>query len=223
MKNLDTVHAENEEEQDSVIDCDSMDISSVSNRFTILEEQHLKDSTLDEEKTSDIDQEGKEDTQLVSEMEKVTLDDSFIESDAVEQVMESEDEPLEDKEYIVVNQDPELAFHTLATRLSPEKQDCSVQSCLFQFTEVETLTQNNSLLCVACTKQQQNKDKAGGILNPSRIKNFYPFVIALLTLILYKVNTVVNFMSHFLVWDQSSLSLNLSFLQDPRRMSTLMP
>uniref|UniRef100_A0A4W6E0X3 Ubiquitin carboxyl-terminal hydrolase n=1 Tax=Lates calcarifer TaxID=8187 RepID=A0A4W6E0X3_LATCA len=103
------------------------------------------------------------DTQLVSEMEKVTLDDAFIEdSDAVEQDMETEDEPPEGKEYTVVNQDPELAFHTLAARTAPEKQECSVQSCLFQFTEVETLTQNNSLLCVTCTKRQGNKDKAGG-------------------------------------------------------------
>lgn len=164
LKNLDTVQAEKEEEEeDSVIDCDSTDISSVSNRFTVLsEEQNSKDGVLDEEKISDMDQEGEADTQLVSEMEKVTLDDAFIDSDTVEQSMESEDEPPEAKEYTVVNQDPELAFHTLATRSSPEKQECSVQSCLFQFTEVETLTQNNSLLCVTCTKRQSNKDKAGG-------------------------------------------------------------
>lgn len=62
-----------------------------------------------------------------------------------------------------MNQDPELAFCTLATRTPPEKQDCSVQSCLFQFTEVETLTQNNSLLCVTCTKQHLKK--AGGSKN----------------------------------------------------------
>uniref|UniRef100_A0A8D0A221 Ubiquitin carboxyl-terminal hydrolase n=1 Tax=Sander lucioperca TaxID=283035 RepID=A0A8D0A221_SANLU len=111
----------------------------------------------------DMDQEGEEDTRLVSDMEKVTLDDAFIEEpDAVEQSMEIEDEPLEAKEYTVVSQDPRLAFKTLATRTAPEKQECSVQSCLFQFTAVETLTQNNSLLCVTCTKRQPNKDKAGG-------------------------------------------------------------
>uniref|UniRef100_A0A8C4IEP1 Ubiquitin carboxyl-terminal hydrolase 16 n=1 Tax=Dicentrarchus labrax TaxID=13489 RepID=A0A8C4IEP1_DICLA len=152
---------ENEEDEDSLIDCDSSAASSVSNRFTVLsEEQHSKDSIIDDEKTSDMDQEGEEDTPLVSEMEKVTLEDTFIEdSDSVEQVMETEDEPLEAKEYTVVNQDPELAFQTLSIRTAPEKQECSVQSCLFQFTEVETLTQNNSLLCVTCTKRQLNKDK----------------------------------------------------------------
>ncbi|XP_056229730.1 ubiquitin carboxyl-terminal hydrolase 16 [Seriola aureovittata] len=166
VKNLDTIQAEKEQEEgeDSVTDCDSSATSSVSNRFTILSEDHQsKDSTLDDEKISDMEQEAEEDTELVTEMEKVTLDDAFIEdSDTVEQGMEIEDEPLEGKEYTVVNQDPELAFHTLATRTVPEKQECSVQSCLFQFTEVETLTQNNSLLCVTCTKRQGNKDKAGG-------------------------------------------------------------
>uniref|UniRef100_A0A3Q3GR96 Ubiquitin carboxyl-terminal hydrolase n=1 Tax=Labrus bergylta TaxID=56723 RepID=A0A3Q3GR96_9LABR len=131
------------------------------NRFTVLsEDQHTNDSIVDDEKTSDSDQEAEEDTQLVSEMEKVSLDDAFLEGPAsVEKGRESEDEPLEAKEYTVVSQDPELAFHTLATRMSPEKQECSVQSCLFQFTEVETLTQNNSLLCVTCTKRQPNTDR----------------------------------------------------------------
>ncbi|KAM6987820.1 ubiquitin carboxyl-terminal hydrolase 16 isoform 2-T2 [Tautogolabrus adspersus] len=163
--NLNTVQDEKEKEgdDDSVIDCDST-MSSVSNRFTVLSgEQHTNDSIIDDEKTSDSDQEAEEETQLVSEMEKVTLDDAFLEDPAsVEQDRESEDEPQEAKEYTVVSQDPELAFHTLATRMAPEKQECSVQSCLFQFTEVETLTQNNSLLCVTCTKRQPNKDKSGG-------------------------------------------------------------
>ncbi|KAK9521153.1 hypothetical protein VZT92_020983 [Zoarces viviparus] len=167
QQNLDPVQdkkdEEEEEDEDSVIDCGSLDTSSVSNRFTVLsDEQQSKDSILDDDRSSDMDLE-REDTQLVSEIEKITLDDAFIEEpDAVDTTMESEDEPLEAKEYTVVSQDPELAFRTLATRTAPEKQECSVQSCLFHFTEVETLTQNNSLLCVTCTKRQPNKDKAGG-------------------------------------------------------------
>lgn len=145
-----------DEDKDLETDCDS----SVSNRFTVLSaEQHSMDSLCDE--MSNIDQEGEEDAQLLEKMEKVTLDDAFIEEpDAMEQ--ESGDEVPEVKEYTVINQDPELAFHTLATRAAPEKQESSVQSCLLQFTEVETLTQNNSLLCVACTKRQLKEDKAGG-------------------------------------------------------------
>ncbi|KAM4565694.1 ubiquitin carboxyl-terminal hydrolase 16 isoform 2-T3 [Odontesthes bonariensis] len=150
---------EEEEDQDSVTDCDSSATSSINNRFTLLsEEQHSQDSLCDE--MANMDQEGEEDTKLADKMEKVTLDEAFIEdSDVMEQDMESEDEELEAKEYTVINQDPELAFHTLATRTTPEKQECSVQSCLFQFTEVETLTENNSLLCVTCTNQKLKKDK----------------------------------------------------------------
>ncbi|KAK2846719.1 hypothetical protein Q5P01_009718 [Channa striata] len=165
QQGVDTAQAEKEEEdEDSVIDCNSSAPSAVSNRFTVLsEEQHSKDSVLDEDQILDMEDEGEEDIRLVNEMEKVTLEDAFIEdSDSMEQSMEIQDEPSEAKEYTVVNQDPELAFHTLATRLPPEKQECSVQSSLFQFTEVEILTQNNSLLCVTCTKKQQSKDKAGG-------------------------------------------------------------
>uniref|UniRef100_A0A3Q3VPL2 Ubiquitin carboxyl-terminal hydrolase n=1 Tax=Mola mola TaxID=94237 RepID=A0A3Q3VPL2_MOLML len=155
QKSLDTVQQQQEEE-DSITDGDSSAMS-INNRFTALsKEQHTKESVIDDEELSNIDQEG-EDTQLADEMAGVSLDDAFIEdSDASEHVGEREDEALESKEYTVVNQDPELAFHTLAARTTLDKQECSVQSCLFQFTEVETLTQNNSLLCVTCTKSQKN-------------------------------------------------------------------
>lgn len=134
---------EKEENGDSAIDCDS---SAASNRFSVLSEgQQAKGDASNVEEEED----GEDDSLLVEEMEKVTLDDAFIEeSSAAEQNAESE----EVKEYTVTNQDPELAFHTLASRTAPDRQECSVQSCLFQFTEVETLTQNNSLLCVTCTK-----------------------------------------------------------------------
>lgn len=160
-KSLGADQLEQEQEQD--VDSASDHDSPVSNRFTVLsEEPHLKDSSTCNEKP-EARQEDEEDVQLVSEMSKVTLDDAFIEdAEAVEQSGESDDGVLETKEYTVTNQDPELAFHTRAARTIPEKQECSVQSCLFHFTEVETLTQNNSLLCVTCTKQQLRNNKSGG-------------------------------------------------------------
>lgn len=156
-----------QDSEDNEGDVDSSaESSSVSNRFTVLsEEQKSNDSIRDDDKASDVEQEEEEDdTELVDKMEKVNLDEAFVEdSDAREPELESEEEQTEAKEYTVVNQDPEMAFQTLATRTAPEKQECSVKSCLFQFTEAETLTQSNSLLCVACNKRQQNKDKAQGI------------------------------------------------------------
>uniref|UniRef100_A0A672FZ17 Ubiquitin carboxyl-terminal hydrolase n=1 Tax=Salarias fasciatus TaxID=181472 RepID=A0A672FZ17_SALFA len=141
-----------QEDRESVGDCSS----SSSNRFSALSEgQQAKGDA------PSADEDGEEDSLLAEEMEKVNLDDAFMEdTDAVEQSMESEEDPQEAKEYTVVNQDPELAFRTLATRTTPDKQECSVQSCLFQFTEVETLSQNNSLLCVTCTKRHRKDGKA---------------------------------------------------------------
>ncbi|KAM9317819.1 ubiquitin carboxyl-terminal hydrolase 16 isoform 2-T2 [Pholidichthys leucotaenia] len=160
---------EKDDDVDTMSDRGLPATSGVSNHFTVLsEEQPSKDSAFCEE-SSNVDQEEEEeeeeeeDTQLVSGMEKINLDDAFIgDSDSMDQSMEDEDRVQDAKEYTVVNQDPELAFHTLATRATPEKQECSVQSCLFQFTEVETLTQNNSLLCVTCTERDLKKNKNGG-------------------------------------------------------------
>lgn len=171
-----------QDSEDNEGDMDSnAESSSVSNRFTVLsEEQKSNDSIRDDDKASDVEQEEEEDdTELVDKMEKVNLDEAFVEdSDAREPALESEEELTEAKEYTVVNQDPEMAFQTLATRTAPEKQECSVKSCLFQFTEVEMLTQSNSLLCVACNKRQQNKDKAQGIGSYSLSCRFNFFYIA---------------------------------------------
>lgn len=144
-----------EQDEDSLIDGDTAGPSI--NRFAILsEDQQTKDVASDDDK-GDVYDEGEDD--LVIEMEKVTLDHAFIEDPDALEHPQTEDEKKEVKEYTVVNQDPKLAFHTLGTRTAPERQECSVQSCLFRFTEVETLTQNNSLLCVTCTQQQPKKDK----------------------------------------------------------------
>lgn len=155
---------EHEEDMDSVAESSS----SVSNRFTVLaDEQKPKEGSIEGDQTSDAGQDDDDDDiQIVDKMEKVNLDEAFLQdSDGEEPAEEGEEGQPEDKEYTVVNQDPALAFQTLASRSAPEKQECSVKSCLFQFTEVETLTQNNSLLCVTCTKRQPNKDKAQGSKN----------------------------------------------------------
>lgn len=157
------VHDSEEQEEDMGSVAESS--SSVGNRFTVLsEEQKSNDNTMDSEQTSDTGQEEEddEDNHLVDKMEKVNLDDAFLQDSDGEEAAAEEGEEPEEKEYTVVNQDPALAFRTLAGRTAPEKQECSIESCLFQFTEVETLTQNNSLLCVTCTKRQPSKVKGQG-------------------------------------------------------------
>lgn len=156
FKSFDTHQAIKEQDEDSIIDDDSATPSI--NRFAILSEDQQTEDVTSGDGKMDVYDGGEDD--LVNKMENVTVDDAIVEdNDALEQAQEAEDEPKEVKAYTVVNQDPKLAFHTLGSRTAPEKQECSVQSCLFQFTEVETLTEKNSLLCVTCTKQQPNKDK----------------------------------------------------------------
>ncbi|CAG12771.1 unnamed protein product, partial [Tetraodon nigroviridis] len=153
----DTHQAMKDQDEDSLVDEDTPTPSV--NPFAILaEDQHTKPVASDDNGKGDVCDEAE--NNLVIEIEKVTLDDAFLEDpDASEHPPEAEDEQKESREYTVVNQDPKLAFHTLRTRTVPEGQECSVHSCLFRFTEVETLTQNNSLLCVTCTQQQPKKDK----------------------------------------------------------------
>lgn len=63
----------------------------------------------------------------------------------------------ETKLYEVVNEDPETAFCTLANRNTINTDECSVESCLYQFTRNEKLCENNKLLCNVCTQRQCNR------------------------------------------------------------------
>lgn len=100
--------------------------------------------------------------QLCAEEDRLTEELNTL-SLKTEREMENGDEASDDaKEYTVLNQDPELAFQSLASRTSAEKQECSVESCLYQFTEVEHLTENNRLMCVTCTKRQSGHKAADG-------------------------------------------------------------
>ncbi|XP_060093480.1 ubiquitin carboxyl-terminal hydrolase 45 isoform X2 [Heteronotia binoei] len=56
-------------------------------------------------------------------------------------------------------QSPQNAFQTLSPSYVPSSKECSVQSCLYQFTSVELLMGNNKLLCENCTEQRQKHHK----------------------------------------------------------------
>lgn len=54
---------------------------------------------------------------------------------------------------------PQNAFQTLSHSYITTSKECSVQSCLYQFTSMELLMGNNKLLCENCTEKQQKCQK----------------------------------------------------------------
>ncbi|KAE8602840.1 hypothetical protein XENTR_v10014146 [Xenopus tropicalis] len=57
-------------------------------------------------------------------------------------------------ENCVLSQNPQTAFQTLSHGYITRPKECSVQSCLYQFTSVELLMGNNKLQCENCTQKQ---------------------------------------------------------------------
>ncbi|XP_016414513.1 ubiquitin carboxyl-terminal hydrolase 16-like isoform X2 [Sinocyclocheilus rhinocerous] len=155
--------SQNEDEDDE--ESEQEHAASVNNRFNALsEDQASEDVSVEGEKAQDVNAIEEDDAadQLCAEEDRLTEELNTL-SLKTESEMENGDEASDDaKEYTVVNQDPELAFQSLASRTAPEKQECSVESCLYQFTEVEHLTENNRLMCVTCTKRQSGHKAADG-------------------------------------------------------------
>ncbi|XP_069462500.1 ubiquitin carboxyl-terminal hydrolase 45 isoform X2 [Ambystoma mexicanum] len=54
---------------------------------------------------------------------------------------------------------PQTAFQTLSHSYITSSKECSIQSCLYQFTSVELLMGNNKLLCEICTDQKQQYER----------------------------------------------------------------
>ncbi|KFQ32081.1 Ubiquitin carboxyl-terminal hydrolase 45, partial [Merops nubicus] len=58
-----------------------------------------------------------------------------------------------------LSQNPQIAFQTLSQSYITSSKECSVQSCLYQFTSVELLMGNNKLFCESCTERKQKHQK----------------------------------------------------------------
>ncbi|XP_051722005.1 ubiquitin carboxyl-terminal hydrolase 45 isoform X3 [Ctenopharyngodon idella] len=72
-------------------------------------------------------------------------------------VSHSPEEPTEIRERD--RQHHQGAFQALCHSYTPSSKECSVQSCLHQFTSVELLMGNNKLLCENCTERRQRQMK----------------------------------------------------------------
>ncbi|XP_054425730.1 ubiquitin carboxyl-terminal hydrolase 45 [Pteronotus mesoamericanus] len=76
----------------------------------------------------------------------------------------------------MMSHSPQNAFQTLSQSYVTTSKECSVQSCLYQFTSMELLMGNNKLLCENCTEKKQKyqretssaEKKAEGIYTNAR-------------------------------------------------------
>lgn len=99
---------------------------------------------------------------LTSSLSKLSFGNAMIESEG----LLSRDQPLGlsnssafSAEDPPVSQSPQNAFQTLSQSYVTSSKECSVQSCLYQFTSVELLMGNNKLSCENCTEQRQKHHK----------------------------------------------------------------
>ncbi|XP_060729029.1 ubiquitin carboxyl-terminal hydrolase 45 isoform X1 [Tachysurus vachellii] len=67
--------------------------------------------------------------------------------------------PLKEKEARDREREQQGAFQALSHSYTPASKECSVQSCLHQFTSIELLMGNNKLLCENCTERRHRQHK----------------------------------------------------------------
>ncbi|KAM3872922.1 ubiquitin carboxyl-terminal hydrolase 45 isoform 2-T2 [Diretmus argenteus] len=100
--------------------------------------------------------------QLVSAVSKVNL--GFTPGDCSPPTHCSPEEhgdvqPPPSRDNLHHHQHHQGAFQALSHSYTPSSKECSVQSCLHQFTSVELLMGNNKLLCESCTERRQKQQR----------------------------------------------------------------
>lgn len=70
--------------------------------------------------------------------------------------------PAEEPRDNINHQHHQSAFQALSNSYTPSSKECSIQSCLHQFTSVELLMGNNKLLCENCTERRHKVLRKGG-------------------------------------------------------------
>lgn len=90
--------------------------------------------------------------QLVAAVSKVNL--SFSTGDGSTHYSREEQGEAQTRENLH-HQHHQGAFQSLSHSYIPSSKECSIQSCLHQFTSVELLMGNNKLLCENCTERRQ--------------------------------------------------------------------
>ncbi|KAM4736498.1 ubiquitin carboxyl-terminal hydrolase 45 isoform 2-T2 [Anableps anableps] len=94
--------------------------------------------------------------QLVSAVSKVNLGFSPGDMSASSHCSPEEQGDAQSRDQLH-HQHHQGAFQALSHSYTPTSKECSIQSCLHQFTSVELLMGNNKLLCENCTERRQKQ------------------------------------------------------------------
>uniref|UniRef100_A0A4W5JUH9 Ubiquitin specific peptidase 45 n=1 Tax=Hucho hucho TaxID=62062 RepID=A0A4W5JUH9_9TELE len=94
--------------------------------------------------------------QLVSAVHKMNLGPESADSPSTH-CPEDQGEPQPQHPQQSPHSHHQGAFQALSHSYTPCSKECSVQSCLHQFTSVELLMGNNKLLCESCTDRRQKQ------------------------------------------------------------------
>ncbi|GCC24209.1 hypothetical protein chiPu_0002609 [Chiloscyllium punctatum] len=106
------------------------------------------------------------------------------------------------KEKSVASKKLVAAFQTLSHNYEPQSKECSLQSCLSQFTSVDLLMGNNKLLCERCTEKRQKSYKKSHLAEK---KSEHVYTNARKQMLISAVPPILNL--HLKRFHQTGLSL----------------
>ncbi|XP_043541520.1 ubiquitin carboxyl-terminal hydrolase 45 isoform X2 [Chiloscyllium plagiosum] len=106
------------------------------------------------------------------------------------------------KEKSVASKKLVAAFQTLSHNYEPRSKECSLQSCLSQFTSVDLLMGNNKLLCERCTEKRQKSYKKSHLAEK---KSEHVYTNARKQMLISAVPPILNL--HLKRFHQTGLSL----------------
>ncbi|KAG8450269.1 hypothetical protein GDO86_002790 [Hymenochirus boettgeri] len=110
--------------------------------------------------------------ELTNSLNRLRLSHSVEPTDIEIEIVNDPEKSPEQLVYEVVNEDPSTSFLTLSDRKDLLSQEFSVLSCLYQFTQKESLIGNNQLLCNICTRKEASRPKNNNNNNKVGEKKF---------------------------------------------------
>uniref|UniRef100_UPI00398E332E ubiquitin carboxyl-terminal hydrolase 45 isoform X2 n=1 Tax=Pristiophorus japonicus TaxID=55135 RepID=UPI00398E332E len=144
---------------------------------------------------------------ISSEVSKLNLGSTKNESLIIDSVYEEQTDCVsfgiqDTKERSVVSKNTVTAFQTLSQSYGARPKECSLQSCLSQFTSVDLLMGNNKLMCEKCTEKRQKQHKKS---HSAEKKSEQMYTNARKQMLISAVPPILNF--HLKRFHQAGLSL----------------